>query len=915
MRIIPKKTKVALELFKGVGLIDIIIGLFGASILILLLSSNIPFKTTAAMAVLMIFVALLIPFENDKVYMMLFHAFKYIAAQKKYVRRTDEEKRQLQAQAEQQGIKGKVAASEADVADVTPFVGIDGNFIDYGKYYGVVVEVPSIEFRFMTAYRQNYIIDKVLGSVLRTVGQDQSAAIVKIDRPVIYDDFIKTEYAKIDAIKEAYVNGLIDDQEIISRVAIVYDRIDFIKKCNYREKVYKPFHYLVFFDTDKNSLQNKAENAVQALGGIGMDCSILNQRELAIFLKYNYSSRFDEREIDNLTPDQYMNWILPKTIEINTRTVKYDDIITHNLRIVDYPRVVGNAWGYQLFNMMRTRVVMKMRPVDTAKAIRQIDRALDELRVQLDDTGKSSKIIDLGTHINTLSELLVLLKNDNETLFDVNTYVTIYDYDLSEYMKLSSERKSSAAYISLKKDIKRQLSEAGFKTNDMFAQQVEAYASSQVSARDGFAAHSTGIHSSSIAAAFPFVFQTLSDKGGVNIGVNGVIPIFINFFKRDRERVNSNMVIIGKSGSGKSYATKTILANLAAENSKIFILDPENEYGVLAKNLNGKIIDVGSATQGRMNPFHVITTASEDEGDDDEQAIKTSFNTHLQFLEEFFRQILQGIENDALEFLNNIIVELYKEKGIDSNTDLSKLTPEDFPIFDDLFKKITRDYEKADNEYNRNNLRILMNYISKFAAGGRNAPLWNGPASISTNENFIVFNFQSLLANKNNLIANAQMLLVLKWLDNEIIKNRDYNIKFNADRKIIVVIDEAHVFIDTKFPIALDFMYQLAKRIRKYNGMQIIITQNVRDFAGTEEVARKSTAIISASQYSFIFPLAPNDMNDLCKLYEKAGAINESEQEEIVNNGRGRAFLITSASNRTSIDIVASDKVKSLFSE
>ena len=83
---------------------------------------------------------------------------------------------------------------------------------------------------------------------------------------------------------------------------------------------------------------------------------------------------------------------------------------------------------------------------------------------------------------------------------------------------------------------------------------------------------------------------------------------------------------------------------------------------------------------------------------------------------------------------------------------------------------------------------------------------------------------------------------------------------------------------------------------------------------GTEEIARKSTAIINACQYSFIFPLAPNDMHDLCRLYEKAGAINESEQEEIVNNGRGRAFVITSPTKRTSVDIVATQEVQELFS-
>ena len=223
--------------------------------------------------------------------------------------------------------------------------------------------------------------------------------------------------------------------------------------------------------------------------------------------------------------------------------------------------------------------------------------------------------------------------------------------------------------------------------------------------------------------------------------------------------------------------------------------------------------------------------------------------------------------------------------------------------------------EIATVPYEVENLRVLKNFISKFSSGGRNANLWNGPSTLSVKENFAVFNFQSLLANKNGVIANAQMLLVLKWLDNEIIKNRDFNLKYKTNRKIIVAIDEAHVFIDPKYPIALDFMYQLAKRIRKYNGMQIIITQNIKDFVGSQDIIRKSTAIINACQYSFIFALSPNDMDDLCTLYSKAGNINATEQDQIINNNRGSAFIITGPQSRTSINIIASAKVAQLFEE
>ena len=695
-------------------------------------------------------------------------------------------------------------------------------------------------------------------------------------------------------LEEAFVNGLLNEDELTTRVGIIYDRMEQIQYINEREKVYVPFHYMLFFHKDKEMLMSQAENMVRTMNSDDMECHILSEKELAVFLKYNYTLNFDEREARSLTKDQYMDWILPKEIRFTSRTVQYDDLITHNFRVTDYPTIVGNAWGSSLFNRPGTRVVMKMKMVDRYKGIRQIDRAIDELREQANSTGKTSRLMELQTHVDTLAEVLAMLQSDNETLLDVNVFLTAYDYELSWQMGLpeNERKKASASTLSLKKQIKRALSEESFRSTDNYVQQFEAYASSQISGYDVYRKVSRGIHSSSVAAAFPFVNKSLSDPNGVCIGNSGGKPVFIDFFVRNKDRVNSNMVVIGKSGSGKSYATKTILSNLAADNSKIFILDPENEYFGLAQNLHGKIIDVGSATQGRLNPFHVISSLS-DEEESEEESVNTSFSTHLQFLEEFYRQILPGIEADALEYLNNITMRMYEAKGIDNETDLSELAPEDYPIFDDLYDKILNDYQLATGEYSKENLRVLLNYISKFATGGRNALLWNGPASVSTNENFIVFNFQSLLANKNNTIANAQMLLVLKWLDNEIIKNRDYNIRYGAQRKVIVVIDEAHVFIDSKFPIALDFMYQLAKRIRKYNGMQIIITQNIADFVGTEELARKSTAIINACQYSFIFPLSPNDMHDLCKLYEKAGAINESEQEEIVNNGRGRAFVVT----------------------
>lgn len=910
MRIIPKKTNVKMEFFKGIDLLDVLVLAIGGCLAAALMLSDLPFHLFFFCVAIVLTVSMVMPLDDEKLYVSIYYGLKYLARYKLYGEQQEAE--------EETGRKKRRKKPAPTVKDLTPFTGIKGEFIEYGNdYSAVILEIPSVEFRFMTVAKQDALIDRMFSSVLRMLMMNESASLVKLDRPVIYDAYIQSEETKKQDLKEAYLNGLLDDEELTKRIGIIEDRISMIKRFNTQDKIYIPFHYLVFYHKDREILKEQIENASRIFANNDMKCHQLKGAELAIFLKYNYRQNFDEREAYHLKPDQYLDWILPKQIRFTPRTVVYDDLITHNLKVSRYPTMVANAWGHKLFHMPGTRAVMMLKPMDRYKSVRKIDRAIEELQEQASHTAKASRLMELTTHVETLSEVLKRLQGDNETLFSVDIYLTAYDYaytqEMEAYREHKKEKKAAQKrpFPKLKKQIRQTLSEDGFRVNDMFMQQFEAYTSAMISANDALSNSAQGIHSSSVAAVFPFVYKHLMDKEGIYIGNSGGIPAFVNFFQRDSERVNSNMVIIGKSGSGKSYATKTILSHLAAENSKIFILDPENEYQKMAENLGGKIIDVGTASQGRLNPFHIITSLTDE--DAEEETDNNSLNVHLQFLEEFYRQILPGIDADALEYLNNITIRLYEEKGIDSNTDLSQLTAEDYPIFDDLYEKILSDFQSASGEYSKRNLRVLLNYISKFATGGRNSSLWNGEASIATNENFIVFNFQSLLANKNNMIANAQMLLVLKWLDNEIIKNRDYNLKYHANRKIIVVIDEAHVFIDSKYPIALDFMFQLAKRIRKYNGMQIVITQNIKDFVGTEELARKSTAIINASQYSFIFPLSPNDMHDLVRLYEKAGTINESEQEDIVNNGRGRAFLITAPQERCCVDIVAGADIERMF--
>lgn len=986
-RLIPGRTKVQVELFKGVRLTDLLVAAVALVLLVFVLVSSLPGKLYFSIGALLITAALLARIDTQPNYIYLLHILRHFALPRGYkrfkddsallreaaegaedvafhkvfdeadeeietelpVKETDRQRRErqrtekrqraeedklLKSSAVSDEVKQEIrerrrreweisakklaaakdaAAKRRDMRDIIAFTGIKGGCIEYaGKYYGAAIEIQPLEFRFLSPARRQMSIEGGVGRILRGLNPNYAANIVKLERPVNYDLYLKREYEKLDEIKQAYESGLLSEPEYQARVEVLYDRLYELQALCADERVVTPFYYLVLFESDRRQLEVQVGNALQNLRSGEMEAHRLNDKELALFLRHSNEMDFNERDIDRIRPESYGEWAMPETVDFQARTVTVDRIVTHNMRVVGYPSAVDDAWLATVMSMPGTKCVVKCRPMDRAKAVRGIDRSLQELRGQYAATGIDSRRVELEEHIATLNELLVTLRQDNETLLEMNIYVTAYDLALTQAdpTRVQPEKSLLPVIADMKKTVRRAYSESGFRLNNLEFDQVLAFIGGQISGYDPFGSEGRGVPSNSLAAGYPWVFAHVSDEGGIKLGTSDGVPVFIDFFRRDSERVNSNMVIVGKSGSGKSYATKSLLTNLAAEDAKIFILDPENEYTELAQNLHGKFINVGNAQYGRLNPFHIITALDDDaEGG----GISGSYATHLQFLEEFFRQILPDCDKDAMEYLNSLIDRMYTNRGITAETDLSRLRPEDYPVFDDLYDAILAEFQQTDNAYIRSILRTLMNYIAKFSTGGRNANIWNGPSTVTTEENFIVFNFQSLLANRNSTIANAQMLLVLKYIDNEIIKNRDYNTRYGLHRKIVVAIDEAHVFIDSKFPVALDFMFQLAKRIRKYNGMQIVITQNIKDFVGSEEIARKSTAIINACQYSFIFSLSPNDMQELCRLYEKAGGINESEQEQITSAPRGQAFAIMSPASRTSFRVTVPEDVVDMF--
>lgn len=872
MRIIPKKIKVRNNVWKCYSMKDIFVALVVFALIFVFITMS---KWAIAIILGIIAIVMLMPTGDGIFYTYIFENIRFALGKKKYTKSSTKDKENISEITELSDIKD------------------NGLLVYKNGCYGRVIKVGQKNFKIEDEQQQNIDID-YFANALKMLEETQSADIVKIDRPVTLDTFSSDLFAHLNNVKKSNLPPDIKDM----KANVLSERIDRIDELNNILKQYASEYYIVIYGKDELDLENTAVNIASEINKCGLRTKVLEKRPVAIFLKYCYFRNFDEREINDLPDDKLIEWIMPNSIEFKSNRYIVDGIEASVLSVADYPLRVKNAWGANVFNIPNTKVVMHIRPVDKYKAIKRIDKCIGEMELRQVTSEQASEANTAQIHRHSMVALLDSLQAENESLLDVTMTITAYNY-LND--------------VNYKKSVRRSLLTGNFKPSMMYGLQLDAFKSADISPVSVLGNYENGINSSSLAAVFPFVRNSVLDENGIMLGENmdNRCPFFLNIWKRGSMYQNSNAMIIGQSGAGKSFFLKSLITNEWSNGTRILVLDPEDEYITLTRNLKGNIIDVGRAKEGRINPFHIYKILTEDGGPAEPSV---TFNTHLKMLESFFKIVLVGASSDIIELINNLAVETYRRKGITEETDFETLGANDFPIFSDLLEtlRIERDNSGKDG-FSHRDYKTAELYLQKFVSG-RYSDIWNSPSTLSVDADIINFSFQSLFANKNNVVANAQMLLVFRFIEQEIINAREAN-KYGKNLKTMIIVDEAHLYLDAKYPIALDFFYSMSKRIRKYNGSFIPATQNIADWNANEELRSKTSAILKNSQYMFIFKLSAPDMKDVVEIYKAGDGFNHDEQKMIMSAVTGQAFFVGSSELRAGVKISTGEYMRKLFDE
>lgn len=147
------------------------------------------------------------------------------------------------------------------------------------------------------------------------------------------------------------------------------------------------------------------------------------------------------------------------------------------------------------------------------------------------------------------------------------------------------------------------------------------------------------ILTSGLCITYPFILSNIYDEEGILLGINKLNSsnVIVDRFDRDKYK-NSNMCIFGASGSGKSFFVKIQILRQYLLGIKQYIIDPEREYNVLCKNLNGKNISIGPDSNSYINIFDIRENSSEDG--------KGFLNSKLLKLKSFFYLIFDDLNQE-----------------------------------------------------------------------------------------------------------------------------------------------------------------------------------------------------------------------------------------------------------------------------
>lgn len=545
---------------------------------------------------------------------------------------------------------------------------------------------------------------------------------------------------------------------------------------------------------------------------------------------------------------------------------KYATILT----AISYPKYINPGFLANLTNIAGVKLVAKHIPIEFSTLQNMLNKEIADLKMRYQTERDQTIQERIRQDYESLESFISMLASTQARIFDFQLHIMITADNAEE---LEMKKMQVRSYVDA---LGMRAIPLMFEQEKVLKSIIPIFPKQDIENRIG-----TPIPSITISAMYPFVFDSIKDPGDstlFGVDFSGGVILFNQFLykiKKEHNRNNANMIILGTSGSGKSTAAKLLVRSHIRNGYKVICVDPEGELEDMCKNVNGSYLDLGKGGDfGMINPLEVVPDADQEEL---EQGLGYTVLTRaLQSLKAFMKYLTPSIEEDVLAMFSEVVQDTYKRYKIDFDTDFSTLNSEDFPTFDDVYATIKgRLLSMPEKTRERDVMERLELKVRPLTKELRY--YFCGHTTLNIESNIIVFNIKELMNSDEN-IRNALFFNILKYA---------WGLSLDKNQTTVLCVDEAHVLLSTRNELGAEFLAQIQRRARKYNTGTIIITQQPTDFAAPNLIMH-GKAIFDNASYYLVMGLKKQAVEDLAMLID----LNESEMDSIKYYNQGEALFV-----------------------
>jgi type IV secretory pathway VirB4 component len=359
------------------------------------------------------------------------------------------------------------------------------------------------------------------------------------------------------------------------------------------------------------------------------------------------------------------------------------------------------------------------------------------------------------------------------------------------------------------------------------------------------------LNTAAVSTLLPWLREDLADPDGHYWGYNKETAGLVVFDPFDESRFpNANIAVLAHSGAGKSYAAASLVLSGFTRGVGAIIFDPEAEYGRMIRSLGGTYLRLAAGSAHAINILDSLSLeARTDEGEERSDSVQVVLD-----LIALMCGRLDEVERAELEAALRSL----------------RVQSSSMPVLADLWSAIESSHPGS------RVARVLTRWVH-----GDLGRLFSRPTNVDLNADIVGFNLRDL---QEEVVAPAYFVLA-NWLWSRLRTDR---------RPRHVLIDEAGLLLEHE-PIRR-FLIRLARRIRKYRGSLILVSQNPGDFFET-----KDGAVLAANPS--IHLLGSQKHSEAVKL-QKAFSLTDRQLDYLETAQRGD-FLLLAGATRLPLHIMA----------